>query len=83
MKTLLPTFCSRRDVSLNRLFLVEEWRGVVKPLHPDSKIKKLWEAWGEERSHVQFIVKKSRGSANSLQTAATCTGAQASALPHR
>ena len=60
---------SRRDVSLNRLFLVEEWRGVVKPLHPDSKIMKLWQAWGEERTQVQFIIKRAKNTESSSSRA--------------
>ena len=40
------------------LALVEQWRGVERPLSNSSKILKLWLAWGEERSQVRFVVKR-------------------------
>ncbi len=41
-----------------QLVLVEQWRGVERPLAGGSRILKLWQAWGEERSQVKFIVKR-------------------------
>lgn len=38
--------------------LVEQWRGVEKPLNNGSKILKLWQAWGEEQKDVKFVVKR-------------------------
>lgn len=46
-----------RDVS-KALALVEQWRGVERPLSNSSRILKLWLAWGEERSQVRFVVKR-------------------------
>lgn len=46
-----------REISKN-LALVEQWRGVERPLSNSSKILKLWLAWGEERSQVRFVVKR-------------------------
>ena len=46
------------DVIEQRLTLVEEWRGVVRPLHHGAKIMDLWLAWGSERSDVKFIAKR-------------------------
>merc|ERR1719510_2305691 len=43
------------------LALVEQWRGVERPLSNSSKILKLWLAWGEERSQVRFVVKRISG----------------------
>ena len=40
------------------LALVEQWRGVERPLSNSSRILKLWLAWGEERSQVRFVVKR-------------------------
>ncbi len=36
-----------------QLVLVEQWRGVERPLSGTSRILKLWQAWGEERSQVR------------------------------
>ena len=52
-----PIF-NQDDVVAKRLVLVEEWRGVVKPLHLHSKIMKLWQAWGDERTQVKFVIKR-------------------------
>ena len=38
--------------------LVEQWRGVERALSRSSKILKLWLAWGEEKDHVKFVVKR-------------------------
>jgi Ras association domain-containing protein 9/10 len=46
------------DVREKRLFLVEQWRGVEKPLSQSSSILKIWNAWGDERNQVRFVVKK-------------------------
>ena len=45
------------------LALVEQWRGVERPLSNSSRILKLWLAWGEERSQVRFVVKRISSSA--------------------
>ena len=41
-----------------QLVLVEQWRGVERPLSNSSRILKLWQAWGEEQGQVKFIVKR-------------------------
>jgi hypothetical protein len=46
------------DVVDKKLVLVEQWRGVEKPLSPSSHILKIWSAWGDERKQVRFVVKK-------------------------
>ena len=45
---------SAEDVraAAQQLVLVEQWRGVERPLSGTSRIYKLWQAWGEERSQV-------------------------------
>ena len=48
-----------------QLVLVEQWRGVERPLSGASRILKLWQAWGEERSQVRFIVKRVSSSSSS------------------
>ena len=50
------------------LALVEQWRGVERPLSNSSRILKLWLAWGEERSQVRFVVKRI-SSSNETKTA--------------
>ena len=51
-----------------QLALVEQWRGVERPLSGSSRILKLWNAWGEEKSQVKFVIKRisSSSSASSL-----------------
>ena len=46
-----------REISKG-LVLVEQWRGVERPLSNSSRVVKLWQAWGEERSQVRFVVKR-------------------------
>ena len=61
----------------NQLALVEQWRGVERPLSDSSKILKLWLAWGEERAQVKFVVKRvssSSSSGGALPTAAAGGG---------
>ncbi|TRY73414.1 hypothetical protein TCAL_14659 [Tigriopus californicus] len=48
------------EADLNQFTLVEHWRGVERPLSRNSKILKLWLAWGDEQNHVKFVVKKTR-----------------------
>ena len=43
---------------LKHLILTEKWRDVEKPLAKDSKILKIWSAWGDEQKFVKFIVKR-------------------------
>ena len=54
-----------------QLALVEQWRGVERPLSNSSKILKLWNAWGEERSQVRFVVKRITSSADGTSSGAT------------
>ena len=46
------------DVRDKRLVLVEQWRGVERPLAHSANILKIWAAWGEEKTQVRFVVKK-------------------------
>lgn len=63
-----------KDIS-RQLALVEQWRGVERPLANTSKILKLWQAWGEERKEVKFVVK--RISTSSSSTRLPVTGSSA------
>ena len=47
-----------KDVRDKRLVLVEQWRGVEKPLPDTSNVLKIWNAWGEEKSQVRFVVNR-------------------------
>ncbi len=40
--------------------LVEQWRGVERPLAAGSRILALWDAWGEEQARVRFVIKRVR-----------------------
>ena len=55
--TLAPGSLIRPE-DLKYLILTEKWRDVEKPLAKDSKILKIWSAWGDEQKFVKFIVKR-------------------------
>lgn len=66
------------------LALVEQWRGVERPLSNSSRILKLWLAWGEERSQVRFVVKRiSTTAANQASVSNTLTRPSRSSRPRR
>ena len=62
-----------------QLALVEQWRGVERPLSGSSKILKLWSAWGEEREQVRFVVKRISSSSSAAEAATSSS----STLPSR
>ena len=45
-------------VKVTNFAIFERWRGVERPLKGRTKILKVWKAWGAERHHVQFFVRK-------------------------
>jgi hypothetical protein len=45
------------DVRSKKLVLVEQWRGVEKPLSPSSHILNIWTAWGSERGQASILTK--------------------------
>jgi len=49
---------SEDEVHCGHLVLLEQWRGVEKPLGHRAKILKIWNAWGKERHEVRFVVKR-------------------------
>ena len=67
------------DVRDKRLVLVEQWRGVERPLAHSANILKIWTAWGEEKSQVRFVVKKISSSSTSKSTKKFENSASASA----
>jgi len=79
-----------REISKD-LVLVEQWRGVERPLSNSSKVVKLWQAWGEERSQVRFVVKRismttqstASGGGSGGQPQATSSGRQTRSRPRR
>ncbi|XP_066541398.1 ras association domain-containing protein 9 [Hoplias malabaricus] len=38
--------------------LLERWKGFERPLPPLTRILRLWNAWGEERNFIQFVLVK-------------------------
>ena len=38
--------------------LVEKWRKIERPLVGGSKVLKVWQAWGEDKSEVRLVVKR-------------------------
>ena len=67
----------REDITCRKisrqLALVEQWRGVERPLSGTSRILKLWNAWGEEKSQVRFTIKRI-SSSSSKSSSSTTTG---------
>ncbi len=41
-----------------QLAVVEQWRGVERPLSHTTKILKLWQAWRDERKEIKFVIKR-------------------------
>uniref|UniRef100_A0A0K2UZF3 AGAP011031PAlike [Tribolium castaneum] n=1 Tax=Lepeophtheirus salmonis TaxID=72036 RepID=A0A0K2UZF3_LEPSM len=67
LKALLKSdskYAHHTDVLL-KFVLVERWRKVEKPLRSDSKILKIYQAWGQEISDVKFVVKRLHSSSRS------------------
>ena len=62
----------REDITCRKisrqLALVEQWRGVERPLSGTSRILKLWNAWGEEKSQVRFTIKRISSSKSATTT---------------
>lgn len=78
-----------REISKG-LVLVEQWRGVERPLSNSSKVVKLWQAWGEERSQVRFVVKRismttggSGGAQNHAMPSTSSSSRQTRSRPRR
>lgn len=42
--------------------LVEKWRKIERPLGQGSKVLRVWQAWGEDKSEVRLVVKRSAAS---------------------
>ena len=38
--------------------LYERWRDCERPLAPQTRVYKLWKAWGNEQENVKFVLKK-------------------------
>ncbi len=45
-------------IDVTNYAIIERWRGVERPLKGRTKILKVWRAWGGERRHVAFYVRK-------------------------
>ena len=56
--------------------LVEKWRKIERPLGQGSKVLRVWQAWGEDKSEVRLVVKRSATSGAQQQP-----GTAASAFP--
>ena len=53
-----PKYNHHTDI-LNKFVLVERWRKVEKPLKNDSKILKIWHAWGSEVLNFVYFLNRS------------------------
>lgn len=38
--------------------LVEKWRKIERPLGNNSKVLRVWMAWGEDKTEVKLVVKR-------------------------
>lgn len=50
--------CLQDTDDSKRLILTEKWRDVEKPLSAEAKILHIWNAWGDEKKFVKFVVKR-------------------------
>lgn len=48
----------RQQVESRSYHIVEKWRGLERILPRKTKILRLWDAWGEEREDVKFVLVK-------------------------
>jgi len=45
-------------VKSDNFCLVEKWRKIERPLGSSTKVLKVWQAWGEDKSEVRLVVKR-------------------------
>ena len=45
-------------VKSDNFCLVEKWRKIERPLGSTTKVLKVWQAWGEDKSEVRLVVKR-------------------------
>ena len=45
--------------------LVEKWRKIERPLGNNSKVLRVWLAWGEDKTEVKLVVKRNISGAES------------------
>merc|ERR1719237_1208707 len=38
--------------------LVEKWRKIERPLSASTKVLRVWQAWGEDKTEVRLVVKR-------------------------
>ena len=51
--------------------LVEKWRKIERPLGQSSKVLRVWQAWGEDKSEVRLVVKRSGPGQEAKRTGAS------------
>ncbi|XP_074660843.1 uncharacterized protein LOC141913266 [Tubulanus polymorphus] len=54
------------DVDVHNHMIFEKWRKVERPLEGRAKIVKVWKAWGPEKRHVKFTIRKIQLSASGM-----------------
>jgi len=57
---VLASVLRGRGLDLAEHVLVEQWRGVERPLPNGADLCQIWAGWGEERDQVRLIVKRMR-----------------------
>ena len=57
---VLASVLRGRGLDLAEHVLVEQWRGVERPLANGASLCQIWSGWGEERDRVRLIVKRMR-----------------------
>lgn len=58
---------------------MEKWRKIERPLGQGSKVLRVWQAWGEDKSEVRLVVKRSAASGAQQQQPGTAASGTAEA----
>ncbi len=69
------------DLNLSEYVLVEQWRGVERPLANSAKISQIWSAWGDEQERVRIGVKKIKIRDKTLPPSAGATSQHSTQQP--
>ena len=72
---VLASVLRGRGLDLAEHVLVEQWRGVERPLANAASICRIWSGWGDERDRVRLVVKRMRIRGSSNASAAAAAGA--------
>ena len=60
-------------VKSDNFCLVEKWRKIERPLGSTTKVLKVWQAWGEDKSEVRLVVKRGMVTSTPVEAAQSDT----------